>query len=90
MADLACPHCGNATIPLMSKMFLGPGRTLQCPRCRKNVSVPASSVWTAIPIIVAACAAVVIESLPVSAAIIVAGTVITVLLHYKFVPLVAR
>jgi hypothetical protein len=90
MEDLECPHCHNKSISVWTKLFTGPGRTVACPNCQGKVSVPASSIWVAIPAIAGAVAAIFVDSRMTGAVLFVAGTIVTTFLHYKFVPLIAR
>ena len=52
MQDLACPQCHKLTIPLWNRVVLGPARAISCGACGAKVSVPYSSFWTLIPIVV--------------------------------------
>jgi hypothetical protein len=34
-----CPHCSKPAFSKLQKFFLGPGRKLECPHCKKKCSV---------------------------------------------------
>jgi len=44
---LRCPHCGNQAMPLRTKAFLGPGRSVTCAHCDEQVGVVGSSTFIA-------------------------------------------
>jgi hypothetical protein len=75
---------------VLTKLFTGPGRTIACPKCQGRLSVPASSVWIAIPVMAAVIACIYVESVAAGLALFVVGSALTAFLHYKYVPLIAR
>ncbi|MFL6306600.1 MAG: hypothetical protein ACJ72H_23955 [Candidatus Sulfotelmatobacter sp.] len=78
------------SVPVWTKLFTGPGRTIACPEGQGRLSVPASGILIIIPVIATAIASIYIDSLAAGFALIVAGSAVTAFLHYKFVPLIAR
>ncbi len=44
---LRCPNCGNQAMPLRTKAFLGPGRSVTCDHCGAQVGVVGSSAFIA-------------------------------------------
>lgn len=48
MKKLPCPHCQSEVIPYLTKLTLGPGRTIACSSCGGAISVP----WTSLLLLV--------------------------------------
>lgn len=41
----ACPHCGEKTISLWRRLFLGPALPTRCSACQQRVGVSWSMTW---------------------------------------------
>jgi hypothetical protein len=90
MEKLECPRCHKHSLPAWRKQVLGPAASTPCPKCGVRLSVPLSSLWTVAPLVLAFAASQLIESLAISAAVIVLGVVAMGWLNHKYVPLIAK
>lgn len=92
MAVNDCPHCGKPALSFWRKSFLGPARSSPCQSCSKRVSVSWAAMWTAAPVILVAAFPVLSGSAPdgIWIAALVVATVISMVLQWYYVPLVAR
>ena len=86
-----CPRCGEDAMSVLGKMCLGMARSPKCRNCGKRVSVPKSSFYVQIAVLIPAGAWAVAseyETLPVMVA--VAVFVVAGWYHYAKVPLIKR
>ncbi len=90
MQALECSHCHKPTIPVLRKLFLGPGTSATCPACGGRVSVPKSGVWVVVPFLVAITIAAFVNSVLITGALWVVGGAVMAWLHYRYVPLIAK
>ncbi|MCU0315872.1 MAG: hypothetical protein MUC92_04710 [Fimbriimonadaceae bacterium] len=90
MKKLPCPHCQSAEIPYFTKLTLGPGRTISCPKCGGAISVP----WTSLLLLVVFFGSVGIASqtgiMAVKVAVWVVGAILMALIVQFMIPLQAR
>ena len=50
-----CPHCDTDSVSFWRKQILGPGRSIECQRCKKRVGVHKERAWLCIaPIFIGA------------------------------------
>jgi hypothetical protein len=89
MQTLEFPHCHKPAIPVWRKLVLGPAVSAKCKVCGGAVGVPWSAMWVGIPFFVAIIIAALIDSVPIAAALWIAGFAAMSWLHYRYVPLVA-
>ena len=47
-----CPHCEQRSFKWTRKLFLGPGRTIECPECGAKVSVSWASFWINMSVVI--------------------------------------
>lgn len=85
-----CPNCGEETISNLSKLMLGPGRTIQCKSCNSRVSV---SWWSSVIFIIFLIGIYSMKSILDIQLTMVLGTLLMVLyllIHLFFIPLEVR
>lgn len=90
MSQFKCPHCGEKGISLWTKMWLGPGVLATCGCCERKVSVPNKAMLAIIPMLVAVLIAQESETVLVKAGFFSLGLLVSILLHTKMTPLVAK
>ena len=90
MEKFECPRCHNKAIPAWRKQVLGPASSMACPKCGARLSVPFSALWTLAPLVLAFAASQLIESIALSAILILLGFVAMSWLHHKYAPLIDK
>ena len=90
MKKLPCPHCQAPEIPGLTKLTLGPGRTIACPKCGGAISVPWTTLLLLLPFMGAMGIARTSSSLPLKAIVWVLMLGVVVVILQFFVPLQAR
>jgi hypothetical protein len=72
-------------------MFLGPSRSVTCPRCGSRISVPyAAMLAAAIPCLIAIIASGMVGSFALKVVLVVVGFLAMFWIQYKFVPLIVK
>ena len=88
MANIACPHCHQLTIPAWRKLLIGPGSPATCKSCGGKVGVPWSSSLLAFSPFFGA---LLIWSFVVpKILLLVGGAAAMVLLYHFYVPLIRK
>ena len=77
-------------MPLWRKLFLGPATSAACQNCGTRVSVPYSSMLTAVPFLIAVTAVQFVGSVPLAVVLVVIAALVMGWLHYQFVPLIVK
>ena len=77
-------------ISLWTKMWLGPGVLATCECCKKKVSVPNKAMFAVIPMLLAILIAQESDSLLVEVGFFILGLLVSLALHIKMIPEVAR
>jgi hypothetical protein len=77
-------------MPFWRKQVLGPIAYATCRSCGGRVGVPGSSMWVAIPFLVAIVIAAFVSSTLIAAALWIVGGAVMAWLHYRYVPLIAK
>ena len=90
MSKFICPHCGEKGISLWNKMWLGPGVLATCKSCEKKVSVSNKAMFAMIPMLFAILMAQGSETVLVKASFFTLGILVSLVLHIKMTPLVAK
>ncbi len=90
MSKFACPHCDQKGIPFWTKMGLGPGVMATCQCCEKKVSVPNKAMYAIIPMLFAIVIGQESDTVLVKAGFFLLGFLVSLAIHIKMTPLVAR
>ena len=90
MSKFSCPHCGEKGISLWTKIWLGPGVLATCKCCEKKVSVPYKAMFVLIPMLLAILIAQGSDSVLLKAGFFILGLLVSLALHIKMTPLVAK
>ena len=90
MSRFICPHCQEKGISLWTKMWLGPGVQATCKCCDKKVSVPNKAMFAVIPMLLAILIAQDSESVLFETGFFMLGLLVSITLHIKLTPLIAR
>lgn len=90
MNQFVCPHCGEKGISFWTKMGLGPGVLATCRSCDKKVSVPNKAMFALIPMLFAIVIGQESDTVLVKAGFFMLGFLVSLALHIKMTPLVAR
>lgn len=90
MKKLPCPHCQAPEIPGLTKLTLGPGRTIACPKCSGAISVPWTSLLLLLPFMGAMGIAQTSNSMAVKAIVWLVMFGLVAIIVQFFIPLQAR
>jgi hypothetical protein len=90
MSKFTCPHCEEKGISLWTKMWLGPGVLATCKSCEKKVSVSNKAMFALIPMLFAILIAQNSDSMLFKAGFFILGLLVSLVLHIKMTPLVAK
>lgn len=90
MSKFKCPHCGEKAISLRTKMWLGPGVLASCSYCEKKVSVSNKAMFAMIPMLLAILMAQGSDTVFVKVGFFTLGILVSLVLHIKMTPLVAK
>lgn len=90
MRELECPNCHQNAIPLWPKLCLGPSTFATCVNCRSRLTVPTSSIWAAVPFLLAIIVAIFAGSHVVAGVALLIGFLLMCWIDYKYVPLKAK
>jgi len=85
---IKCPHCGRAAMTLLQKSRLGPGRSVPCQYCGKNVTPHWTIILAAIPAFLGGLKLVRSEEWVQGIAAVVAGLLLMAMIVTFVVPLV--
>lgn len=89
---LTCPHCGEKSISVGQKLFVGPSSSGECTRCKKKFGVSWLSSLIVLPFAVAVAAMPLIVTSSINKALpwTIAGILVYLFIYIKWVPLVKR
>ncbi len=90
MNQFTCPHCAEKGISLWAKMWLGPGVLATCTGCEKKVSVPNKAMLAIIPMLLAILIAQESDGVLVEVGFFILGLLVSLALHIKMTPLIAK
>ena len=91
MRKFTCPGCSNRTIPMFSKLMLGPSSTVTCGACSARLSVaPVRAGLFLLPFMLGALYTNIMTSIPVGLGILGLGFAITFSLWCRHLPLVVK
>ena len=91
MRKFICPKCDDKTIPIFSKLLVGPSSTVTCGNCGAKLSVPAlRSALFLMPFMLGALYTNIMTSIPVGLGILCLGFSITFSLWSRYLPLVVK
>lgn len=90
MSQFICPHCAEKGISLWAKIWLGPGVVATCSSCEQKVSVPNKSMFAIIPMLLAVLIAQESNTVLAEAGFFILGVLVSLALHIKVTPLVAK
>ncbi len=89
---LTCPHCGEKSISVLQKVFVGPASTIGCRFCKKRSSVPMFSTLLFLPLYVLFASFPILSEWPWKYALpwYLAAILVTGYIQVKWIPLQKR
>jgi len=90
VSQFICPHCAGKGISLWVKIWLGPGVLATCICCEQKVSVPNKAMFAIIPMLLAVLIAQESDTVLAEAGFFILGVLVSLVLHIKMTPLVAK